>query len=528
MIYKVANIIKRAFSGPSPKEIELTDEFNRAIGLVERAVDSLNIAICQGPPGTGKTRVFTEAIRRKVDKIGMDEVIVYEAPTNTLVADMLERVSMVLCSLGYNERDVRRLVRVYGSQFNYSGFEELGRGVESEVRVIITTEYQRVYSDTHRTFHIMLDEASRSTLHEPFIALTNELEAVIDGRTSLYGSISVIGDPMQAIALKSEHRKKREERLVIERFVSSLLKYNWIEPPRDTLELMKTARDNLEGKHFAFLGITYRLPEPTERPISEGYYAGQIRAQYTAKERLQGLWEGSIPPADRDVTLDRIYEVVETAVTSEIPIIIIEPSSGLVRSGVSRSFSAYKVSEVEKGILYDPLRSKLGVAFAVALAYSTRKSTCVIAPYRDQVAQMKLFYQCHYENLLRKKGLNNVIRFTTVQKMLGSEADIVIAVLGKEYFGTEDSPTVYFQEPELFNVQLSRHRRMLVIIGDIRRLYRDSIKAYQSLGMSYKYIMDSIKVLWSLTGLEQSALKRFEQKDIRHTGNSAIYWRYYP
>jgi hypothetical protein len=70
-----------------------------------------------------------------------------------------------------------------------------------------------------------------------------------------------------------------------------------------------------------------------------------------------------------------------------------------------------------------------------------------------------------------REELKRRIRVSTIHSALGSEADIIVAVLGKEYKGKEeDKMTIYFQTPELINVQFSRHRRMLVIIGNIEKL----------------------------------------------------------
>jgi hypothetical protein len=61
----------------------------------------------------------------------------------------------------------------------------------------------------------------------------------------------------------------------------------------------------------------------------------------------------------------------------------------------------------------------------------------------------------------------------TVQAMIGGEQDFVVTMLGKEYAASdwaEAFATLYAREPELLNVQLSRHRRLLVAIGCVECL----------------------------------------------------------
>jgi hypothetical protein len=63
----------------------------------------------------------------------------------------------------------------------------------------------------------------------------------------------------------------------------------------------------------------------------------------------------------------------------------------------------------------------------------------------------------------------------TVQSMIGGERDLVVTMLGKEYAASEGADmfaTLYAREPELLNVQLSRHRRLLVATGCVECLER--------------------------------------------------------
>jgi len=67
----------------------------------------------------------------------------------------------------------------------------------------------------------------------------------------------------------------------------------------------------------------------------------------------------------------------------------------------------------------------------------------------------------------------------TVQAMIGGEQDFVVTMLGKEYAASnlaEMFATLYAREPELLNVQLSRHRRLLVAIGCVECLKNFSLR----------------------------------------------------
>jgi hypothetical protein len=55
----------------------------------------------------------------------------------------------------------------------------------------------------------------------------------------------------------------------------------------------------------------------------------------------------------------------------------------------------------------------------------------------------------------------------TVQSMIGGERDFIVTALGKEYAADQlgERPTLYAREPELLNVQLSRHKALLIAVG---------------------------------------------------------------
>ena len=156
---------------------------------------------------------------------------------------------------------------------------------------------------------------------------------------------------------------------------------------------------------------------------------------------------------------------------------------------------------------YDPTRAKLGVEFAVALAAITGKSTGVITAYVQQMNQMQLLYQMRYLDLMRRLKLNGLISFSTTHRMLGSQRDNIVAILGKEHSGIHDfNTTMYFQEPELLNVQLSRHQRLLVVIGNLTSLINTVNRIHQLKHLAeYTSMKITAECILDLAGIERTA-----------------------
>lgn len=135
--------------------------------------------------------------------------------------------------------------------------------------------------------------------------------------------------------------------------------------------------------------------------------------------------------------------------------------------------------------LYDDIRAKIAASYAIILAAATKKHTTIISPYVDMSIQTKLLISSLI-NRYNLRELNELIDVTTVQSMLGGEDYNIIAVLGKEHTTQSyDEPlyTIYFNEPELLNVQLSRHKGIFIVVGNLGRLrttagkeHKDEIK----------------------------------------------------
>ena len=138
-----------------------------------------------------------------------------------------------------------------------------------------------------------------------------------------------------------------------------------------------------------------------------------------------------------------------------------------------------------RGDTFDDTRASLALTVSSFLQAAASKSNyafevAITAPYSDLVNTVEFRFD--------RRGLSSAIgkpRITTVQSIIGGEADVVVTMLGKEW-SLEDlrlAPpsyrqrammdfyeTLYPREPEVLNVQLSRHKSMLVVIGNIGRL----------------------------------------------------------
>jgi superfamily II DNA or RNA helicase len=195
---KVSDIINNAQNMTKYTQVGLDDAQQRAVNAVTTVIGSGGLGVGVGPPGTGKTVVFTIAQSIEFDRIDKDEVMVYIAPTNRLVEESATRASALLLRKGSSEEDLKASIRVYGSWFK-------AEPLNQDVKLVFTTPYQpsmlKELLRIKKTIHIMVDEASTTPLHGPFIALSMGMaRALEDKRIDWLESFSVIGDPMQAIA----------------------------------------------------------------------------------------------------------------------------------------------------------------------------------------------------------------------------------------------------------------------------------------------------------------------------------------
>jgi len=476
--YRVGELINEGFR----KTFDIDPTYIRnAVKLVERKIsaqDNERVALVQGPPGTGKTTVFHEIIRNWHEKLDKDEVMLYIAPTNKLVADMLIRIASVYYSLGKSKDDLKREVRVYGSRFKYGEFSKMRAPVDNEVRIILTTEYQRIHELARKRYHLMIDEASKSPIHKPLITLSDELIHMLSSSTEDYllESLNVIGDPKQAIALGEEYKGRKDLLLLLNLMRSLLPEELREEVDEGVMDITDAAHEALKGKYYEFLEVTRRIPAPSESPISIGFYSGKLRAYRSACEVLKELENKWNPNYARQLRgeseeFSKVVDLIEEAITAGLPMIYVHVSGGKWRS--------YLFPD----ILFDERRARIGLLFAKTISMVLGENVTIVSPYVDQQLQMKLRIRYEYEGAIKPMEEGGRISFNTIHRMLGAEDSHIVAVLGKEYSSfSHGDRTIYFLEPELLNVQFSRHKSCLIIIGDIfllRRMAEQMLEKYQ-------------------------------------------------
>jgi hypothetical protein len=96
-----------------------------------------------------------------------------------------------------------------------------------------------------------------------------------------------------------------------------------------------------------------------------------------------------------------------------------------------------------------------------------------------------------------RRGLPSIDTLT-VQSMIGGERRFIVTMLGKEYISdiTEQYTTLYAREPELLNVQLSRHSGLLTMIGCVDCLSKFASErsklGYEKIANTANKLMDLI------------------------------------
>lgn len=452
MIIELKRIIEQSLHSEAPKLSTNDPSFNRAVGIIREAIQDRHISLVQGPPGTGKTAAIFEATSHVLDLLGDDEVILYVAPTHELGVEFFRRFASAAIGKGgwgYSRDDLLKMVRIYGSRYDYRGVDDLVKAPNKDTKIIITTEYQRPFIRDKAYIHIVVDEASRSLIHR---ALTPAIRAFIDyvyRNKSISGSLSVIGDPMQTISVDLDERVFLLMTVAIHAYRKHIdPSYKYDKPPtnpEDVKELLNWAEANL--KEFARLRSTYRLPNPIHSPISYGFYDDTLNPITTISDRLRNMEIRNIYTGDSSIdnVIKEIYDIFST----DVGFIV-----------VADKRLAYEGGE------YDAKRAKLGLVYGVAMANVTGGRVSVVVPYKEMFSQMRLNYLHRFRNLVKR----GYIEITTIHRILGGEADAVVAILGKEYSGKGDEKTIYFDEPETLNVQLSRSRGPTVVIGNIGRL----------------------------------------------------------
>jgi DNA polymerase III delta prime subunit len=472
IILGLQDLLNKAKSKRLQAHVNLDNAQNQGTNSIIQSVNSGGISLGNGPPGTGKTLTFNMAQYNVFEYLDSNEAVIYVAPTNRLVEESAVRMLALLLSKGYSEKDLLSFVRVYGSHYK-------PLALNKDVKIIFTTPYQpgalRFLLRFKKRLHLMIDEASTTPLHGPFIELAMAMAELTRNnetvRLDMIYSFNVIGDPMQAITGRFTFQEKFDL-LIIGRLLQTVLpedeKEHALKNPPEIFELAEKYHSNLGVKYF-FLKYTYRMPHPTELLVSIPYYKRLLEGAISYKERLKGIKNEEPSLISRVLqscqllnTKQNLVQALNNSLDSEIPVVYFKDKGSAYLPRQSR-----RPQEIEE---LDMLRAQLASEVARYLASITAENINieVLVPY----IEMKTHIQMNLRSLPETyEKFGQRINISTVHSALGSEVDIIIAVLGKEYKGKgKDAMTIYFQTPELLNVQFSRHKRMLVLIGNLEKL----------------------------------------------------------
>ena len=501
------------------------DSWRRVGHMIDNNVRKQRIGVVQGPPGTGKTTVIANTFSGYFNQLGGGNILLYIAPTNELVHDMFRKVvrhyistlkPKGLQNLGDLYRDISTEVRLYGSKFYYDReVSELQNMPNQDTKIVIMTSYQRLYTPSGDfVYNLMIDEASRSPLHLPFVSVADQLL----NTTNLEGSINVVGDPQQAITIGNYFSESGRRLLMMSYLLRGLLGVDANTKESD-IELLEDARrSSLRGNAYEFLDTTMRMPGPSEEAISLGYYNGDLKAYTRASNSLNSYFDANIGrniQNQEEETLSKISAGLEDAITTGRPILYLRVPGKSVYSDYSKKY----------GMLYDGKRADIGLKAAIALSATTGEPTTIVTTYVDQQLQMGLQLKGRYSGLTKKYGVTEgTIKFSTAQSMLGAEDKNIVAILGKEYpsraTNVYDPSTLYFNEPELLNVQLSRQMKFLTIVGNLGYLASQAARQNRNLTTS-KYT--PLNVTSDHLLLQAGFVKQASGYRPKSTGNGVVF-----
>ncbi|MFP3203106.1 MAG: AAA domain-containing protein [Sulfolobus sp.] len=484
-MYLIRDIINDYYNNNVPI-YSLNSSQSKALDIIIKAYRQHNVGLVQGPPGTGKTSVIIKAIDKLLGKLSNNEVIIYVAPTNELVYNALKITVPLLREYGYALNDIKKVIRVFGSDFNYKDYPEIRSPINKDVKVILTTDYQKFYieykeaQDRGFSFTFLVDEASKSPIYKFLTPIALELLKADKGISSLsVDSLSVVGDPMQAIAAKDIYKTHKDLLLMISLLAGIISHYD-----QSLAEQIRNSRGNIYSilnnytniidklNEFIMLDETYRLPAPSHEIISKSFYLGKLSASSNIKDRLT---YSQLKDLEKDCVIsDKIGKEILDAVKNEKGIIYID-----VKGLAYRDF---------KGENVDKKRAIASVKAAIAASIVSGKSTTIIPLYRDMASYIEFLIRiCEkFASCIHKLNERKIeISVSTAHALLGAENENIVVVLGKEYPGLDANSlyltTMYFNEPEIFNVQFSRHRNLLIVIGNMERLYRETNKLIRKL-----------------------------------------------
>lgn len=520
VMYHLSDALRKAYECSRNRnciEREAEGSQIEAIRLFKKVAKGyLGLGAVQGPPGTGKTSVFDLGTREILDEVLSYKgkiLYLYIAPTNHLVVEAFTRFVANLFYKGYDVNVILDLIRVYGSKIEpckkefrdvsinnkilpCNEIKKLMKSIDPRnVRFVFATEYQRITPklvEKPDEIRFIVDEASKTPFFRVFLPIARSI--IRNPEETYPKSMIVLGDPQQAISIAAEFKTFRIPLLM--NYIKSVLE-----------------RHNLE-EYYKFLDTTFRLPGPTETPISRGFYEGKLKAKEHFKVRYNKLLAGGLEDVlDKSKTkmgkildlskstVKRVTETIDEALINGIPLIV------------------FKTRKFPPGDTYDRSRAYLGYLTGLYLSIisiilhggNPAFGISLTAPYSD------LAYSTGY--YLKKKLIETGIstdhlRYATVQSIIGGEDDVIVTMLGKEWlagddfsyysFATTRPETMYFSEHQVLNVQLSRHRLLMIIIGNIDRLKHSAhyaknkgkhISQYRIAGESIEKTIEGIELL---------------------------------
>ena len=468
VVYSFDDIIKKAkenLRSLIPPDRIHREASDNIIDVIKRG--DINVTI--GPPGSGKTTTIALTLSKMYEELDEKEVIVYTTTHNSLVLEATVKTMAHLMKNKVGEDEIKESVVLFGSQFPY-------RRPSENAKLMFTTFYQpaplkEVLKEKDRV-HLIVDEASTARLFQVFLPISQALNSKFvetkEINTSFLSSLSIIGDPMQAILISEHKRVKPLILKIIKGAIQDPSDRRRVEEEPDLI--LDIAEEYLpkSGLSYYFLRKTFRLPKPSQLLISLPFYRSKLDAHRSIKEVKIERDDVSLEGFVKNTRLlKKVIDAVDNAVDSKIPVVYLKDKNPM----------PYSDDSFRK---FDEKRATIGVELAAYLSkafYSKR--IMVVNPYREMVSQMD------YQLKSKFKVDQTRVELRTVHSALGTDADIVIAVLGKEYMNVwGGGKTIYYNIPQALNVQLSRHKGLVFIIGNIEDVAKtaNKLKEYSYVG----------------------------------------------
>ncbi|MBM1154611.1 hypothetical protein DRN94_001885 [archaeon] len=540
-----------------------SENYQRARELIAEELSSEDRETCviYGPPGTGKTRVVTEALHILACKGEgpFDEskrgarLILYVGPTNELaytgckrilahvlppfmndpqlVAEILYRIKVLgskIAPVSWCHESVRNIETILKSETSVHPFlkdalestlepilHELERLIrrsgpmnvgsqwltiaQNGMYLIFTTAFQAIRpEDISRVseIHVIYDEASKiesvqsrrvllHVLQEYIRVITSaesirQLKAYIRKYMGVLNTLIALGDRYQAISLR--HLAGARTTLLIDELES-------------IADVPKVALD-----------VTFRLPHPTELPLSEAIYNWGYGINFRAEEAqshskvrfLKKLYDligheffGQIERIMKQISLESNHRCIERTISSfenaleeGRPAIILDVRrpwrSGLLHpdyiapcvvSSVVTTLMIYKLRADYRELLLDICKESFGNMGKLCYDLIIGKPTVTLSMY-TQIHDVKdhalhVLSKIHDKLKLPKKAITAAITSKTIASYLGNEAPIVVHELPKSAWISSGKRTFIVQDPLQLVVGLSRHSLFEIVVGNV-------------------------------------------------------------